>query len=81
MAETLEKVRPLYRTFPGWKQSTFGLTEYADLPKEAREYLEFIQDEIGIEISVVSTGPKRDQSIVLPGTRLERLLPTPHVHS
>ena len=81
MSETLEKVRPLYRTFPGWKQSTFGLTEYADLPKEAREYLEFIQDEIGVEISVVSTGPKRDQSIVLPGTRLEQLLPTPHVHS
>jgi adenylosuccinate synthase len=73
----LARVRPIYRTFPGWRQSTFGLTEYADLPQEAREYLEFIRDEVGIEISVISTGPERDQSIFLPGTRLERLLPTP----
>ena len=74
VSEMLERVQPIYRTFPGWKQSTFGLTEYADLPQAAREYLEFIRDEMGIEISVISTGPERDQGIILPGTRLERLL-------
>jgi adenylosuccinate synthase len=81
LSEALERVRPIYRTFPGWKQSTFGLTKYADLPREAREYLEFIRDALGIEISVISTGPERDQSIILPGTRLERLLSSSHTQS
>ena len=76
-AEALAKVRPIYRNFPGWKQSTFGLTRYADLPQQARAYLEFIQDHMGIEISLISTGPEREQTIVLAGTRLQQLLPTP----
>jgi len=79
-AEALAKVRPIYRNFPGWKQSTFGLTQYADLPQTARTYLEFIRDQAGIEISVISTGPEREQSIVLAGTRLEQLLPSPFSH-
>jgi len=74
-SEALQTVQPIYRTFPGWKQSTFGLTHYADLPKEAREYLEFIRNQVGIEISIISTGPGRDHSIIMPGTRLQRLLP------
>jgi adenylosuccinate synthase len=65
----------VYHTFPGWKQSTAGLTRYADLPRQARVYLDFIRDQMGIEISIISTGPERDQSIVMPATRLERLLP------
>jgi adenylosuccinate synthase len=80
-ADALAKVRPVYRNFPGWKQSTFGLTRYADLPQPARAYLEFIQEQMGIEISLISTGPEREQTIVLPGTRLERLLPSPLSHS
>jgi len=81
VAEALERVNPVYRTFPGWKRSTFGLTQYADLPLQARGYLEFMRDQTGIEISIISTGPEREQSIVLPGTRLERLLPTPFLAS
>ena len=80
-AEALAKVRPIYRNFPGWKQSTFGLTRYADLPQQARAYLEFIQDHMGIEISLISTGPEREQTIVLPGTRLQQLLPSPFLQS
>ncbi|MBI3895275.1 MAG: adenylosuccinate synthase [Acidobacteria bacterium] len=76
-ADVLGRVHPVYRTFPGWKQPTFGLTRYSDLPKEARLYLEFIRDQVGVEISVISTGPEREQSIILPGTRLEKLLPAP----
>ncbi|MBI1955940.1 MAG: adenylosuccinate synthase [Acidobacteria bacterium] len=76
-AEVLGQVCPVYRTFPGWKQSTFGLTRYSDLPEQARFYLEFIRDQVGVEIAVISTGPEREQSIVLPGTRLEKLLPAP----
>ena len=76
-AEVLQNVRPVYRTFPGWKQSTFGLTRYNDLPKLARQYLEFISEQVGVEISMISTGPERHQSIVLSGTRLQQLLPAP----
>ena len=74
-AAAMAKLQPVYRTFPGWKQSTFGLTRYTDLPQPARTYLEFIRDQMGIEISLISTGPEREQTIVLAGTRLERLLP------
>ena len=76
-AEMVEKVRPVYRTFPGWKQSTFGLTRYDDLPQQARQYLEFISGELGLEISLIATGPEREQSIIRPDTRLQQLLPTP----
>jgi adenylosuccinate synthase len=75
-AEALQKVRPIYRTLPGWKQSTFGLQRYEDLPQQARSYLEFISEQLGTEISMISTGPEREQTVILPGTRLEKLLPT-----
>ena len=77
-AEGWEKVRPLYRAMPGWKQSTFGLTRYENLPQRAREYLEFISDQLGVEIAMISTGPEREQSIVPSGTRLEKLLASTH---
>ncbi|MBI4459841.1 MAG: adenylosuccinate synthase [Acidobacteria bacterium] len=80
-SDVLGRVRPVYQIFPGWKQSTLGLTRYADLPKAARFYLDFLRDQLGIEISVISTGPERDQSIILPGTRLEKLLPAPLLSS
>ena len=77
LADRLERVRPVYQTLPGWKQSTFGVTQFRDLPSKAREYLEFVQGQLGLEIAMVSTGPEREQTIVLPGTRLEKLLPGP----
>jgi adenylosuccinate synthase len=76
-AEAWEKIRPVYETLPGWKRSTFGLTRHNELPKEARAYLEFISDRVGVEIALVSTGPEREQSIVPSGTRLEKTLPKP----
>jgi adenylosuccinate synthase len=80
-AEAWEKIRPVYQTLPGWKQATFGLTRYGDLPKEARAYLEFISQQAGVEIALISTGPEREQSIVPSGTRLEQLLPKRSPHS
>ncbi len=76
-ADTLAKVRPVYETLPGWQQSTFGLQRYSDLPKRACAYLEFISNKLGIEISMISTGPEREQTIIMPGTRLQELLPSP----
>ena len=58
-----EKNKPIYKKFKGWLSSTEGITEYSKLPKEAKEYIEFIEDYIECTISIISTGPARDQTI------------------
>jgi len=59
----LTTVKPIYKKFTGWKTSTRGCTSYQDLPNEAKTYLEFIEQETGVPITLVSTGPKRDEMI------------------
>ena len=54
---------PVYKTFEGWKSSTQGITEFENLPLKAQEYINFIEDFVGCNISIVSTGPSRDQTI------------------
>ncbi len=56
---------PIYDTFPGWKESTYGVTQWDRLPLNARRYLERVQQFIGAPIDMVSTGPDRDHTIVL----------------
>ena len=58
-----KKNKPVYKKFKGWLSSTEGITEYSKLPKEAKEYIEFIEDYIECEASIISTGPSRDQTI------------------
>ena len=60
----LDQAKPVYKYLPGWKQSTRGMTSYHELPKEAKDYLEFIEKEIGVPIKYISTGPRRDEMIV-----------------
>ncbi len=62
----LEAIKPHYTTFKGWRQPTEGITEYAKLPQEARDYLAFQERESGAKIGMISTGPDRGQTIVLP---------------
>jgi adenylosuccinate synthase len=57
--------KPVYETFPGWKESTAGLTQWDELPRNARLYLERVQACIGAPIDMVSTGPDREHTIVL----------------
>lgn len=59
----LDKAKPVFVTLPGWKTNVRGFTKYEDLPQEARNYVEFIENEIGVHISIVSTGPKREEII------------------
>ena len=56
---------PIYDSFPGWSESTFGVTDWDDLPLNARRYLERVQGFIGAPIDMVSTGPDRDHTILL----------------
>jgi adenylosuccinate synthase len=56
---------PVYDTFAGWTDSTFGVTQWDKLPLNARRYLERVQELIGASIDMVSTGPDRDHTILL----------------
>jgi adenylosuccinate synthase len=62
----LLKIKPVYTALKGWRQSTEGITEFDKLPQAAREYLRFQERESGARIGMVSTGPDRDQTMVLP---------------
>ncbi|MGO8933987.1 MAG: adenylosuccinate synthase [Terracidiphilus sp.] len=62
----LEAIKPRYTKLNGWRQSTEGITEFSKLPKAAQEYLAFQERESGAKIGMVSTGPDRGQTIVLP---------------
>lgn len=61
----LGHVKPVYKTVPGWKSDTTGGTDFAKLPTKAREYLEFIARDLGVEICLVSTGAKRHETILV----------------
>jgi adenylosuccinate synthase len=60
-----EKIECIYRTMPGWKSATQGITEWKKLPKAAREYLSFVEKEAGARIGMVSTGPGREETIFI----------------
>ena len=64
-ADEIIACRPVYETFPGWTEPTVGLTRWDDLPLNARRYLERVQQVIGASIDMVSTGPDREQTILL----------------
>jgi len=54
---------PIYKNFDGWLTSTEGITEYSQLPENAKKYIEFIEDFTKCNASIISTGPSRDQTI------------------
>ena len=62
----LERIEPVYTKLKGWQASTEGITDFDNLPKAAQEYLRFQERESGAKIGMVSTGPDRDQTMVLP---------------
>ena len=61
----LMNVTPIYESLPGWKTDLTNITDYNELPSEAKDYLQFISQKSGFEISIISVGPKRDQTIEL----------------
>ena len=62
----LESIVPQYTTLKGWQQSTEGIGSFEELPKAAQEYLRFQERESGAKIGMVSTGPERDQAMLMP---------------
>lgn len=64
-ADEIVACKPVYETFPGWTETTAGITEWDKLPLNARRYLERVQEVVGTPIAMVSTGPDRDHTILL----------------
>jgi adenylosuccinate synthase len=62
----LQAIKPVYTKLKGWRQSTEGITSFDKLPKAAQEYLHFQERESGARIGMISTGPDRDQTIMMP---------------
>jgi len=61
---TLKKCKPVYETMPGW-DGAGGKKKYEELPENAKKYVEYISDHLGVKVSVISTGAKREETIVL----------------
>jgi adenylosuccinate synthase len=64
-AESLAECEPIYEEVPGWSESTIGVRKYASLPLAARRYLERLQEVCEVPIDLISTGPDREETIVL----------------
>jgi len=62
----LDRIKPVFTKLKGWRESTEGITEFEELPVAAREYLRFQERESGAKIGMVSTGPDRGQTMLLP---------------
>jgi adenylosuccinate synthase len=73
-AGALERAEPVYRTLPGWQAETVGLLDHGDLPEAARSYVAMIEEEVGARIDLISTGPRREETIVRDGGLLAELL-------
>ncbi|MCC5940149.1 MAG: adenylosuccinate synthase [Balneolaceae bacterium] len=63
--EHVERVKPVYKSFEGWNTSTRNISNFDDLPAKAKEYISFIESYTGVKFTIVSTGPKRSETIIL----------------
>ena len=59
------KIRPIYKTFPGWKKSTNGIKNIEELPENAKNYIYAIEEFVGSKISSISTSPERSDTILI----------------
>ena len=64
-ADQVERCKPILIEVDGWSENTFGVKSWDDLPKNAQQYLKTLEKLCEVPIHVVSTGPERDETIVL----------------
>jgi adenylosuccinate synthase len=70
-ASGYDAIECVYREMPGWRTPTQGITRMEDLPAAAREYLAFLEKESGARVGMVSTGPGREQTMMVEGFAAE----------
>jgi len=61
----LARSKPIYEELPGWSGSTAGITRPEDIPANATTYIRFIEDVLGVKASIISSGPRREETVVL----------------
>jgi len=71
VSHDLRMIKPVYETLEGWQSETLGTTDFDQLPAKAQAYVRFLSDQIGVEIGLISTGPERDQTIILKESTME----------
>jgi adenylosuccinate synthase len=71
VSHDLSIIKPVYETLEGWQCETVGTTEFDRLPSKAKEYVRFLSDQVGVEIGLISTGPEREQTIILKDSVME----------
>jgi adenylosuccinate synthase len=64
-SEFYDDVTPIYEEVPGWKETTLGIQDVADLPAAARDYIRIVEEAVGAPVDIISTGPDRNETIVL----------------
>ena len=69
-----ERIEPILVKLPGWQSQTFGIDNYDQLPPKAKSYLAFVEKETGAKVGIVSTGPDRDDTIILSNSWFEHAL-------
>jgi adenylosuccinate synthase len=72
--KVLEQVKPIYKAAAGWQSQTAGIRNYADLPERARDYLKLLSDLTETEFSIISTGPDREDTIIVPDSWIAKTL-------
>jgi adenylosuccinate synthase len=61
----LERSKPVYKSFEGWKESTYGAVDRREIPKKAWDYIKFIQEYLGVPVVMLSTSPEKDKYLWL----------------
>jgi adenylosuccinate synthase len=77
LAEDVARLEPVLETMPGWKTTTTGVTRYADLPAAARHYVARLEDAVGAPAVLISTGPRREETVWRDDLPFVRSLPVP----
>jgi adenylosuccinate synthase len=70
----LDQAKPEYEALPGWRKSTVGMLDYDELPQAARDYVAFVEDKLEVPMALVSTGPRREETILRDGPPLRQLV-------
>ncbi len=70
----MEAIKPVFERLPGWQTKTQGVAQMDKLPVAAQNYLQFLAEGTGVEIGSVSNGPERNETMIIPGSKLEKLL-------
>ncbi|MCV2403095.1 adenylosuccinate synthase [Marinomonas sp. C2222] len=64
-SEGYETAKPVYVELPGWTESTVGAENFEALPKNAQDYIRFLEEQVGVPVDIISTGPDRNETIVI----------------